>query len=624
MRQPQRILPHILLRVLPAFILILLVIWFSARTMANRALQREVNERLATQAKQAAQATAKKLNTLVDTVKGLSVNNLIINGLIDTGDRANYLPTFFQSLRIPGPIDVTIAMTDYRGHHIVTNTGETISYTNAPWLDTVMAGNHHFEISANGLQIAMPILYSGLPEGVLTISYNPADIPKILALTSRTSAFAILDKSEFVLFSTDAALGNVGGPYDETKHEKWIKKREPVPGITGLYLICAEPYQQAFGASKRLDQYLLLAMIFNLLALVAGVFLSAQLTAKPLSGIIKKINQVTDTCELDCNIPEVGAHEFQLLAKSFNNMLKDLQKTTVSRNDLELLVRERTLELEKAQNELVSNAMDAGRAQYAAMIIHNIGNAITPITAQIDDLKRTELEQISRYLEKCYSELKDNFHDLKHFLSEDARGKEVFLYMGSLINHLKAYSKERQIVLNKIEEAVTYISEILSLQYASATVNKKAKQQIDLNALIEDAVHMQLGALEKRKISVRRDLAANMPKLLIDKNSLMQVLVNLIKNSYEALGAVKDGAEKVIRLHSFSEKGCVGFEITDNGIGIEVEQIDTITELGKSQKGSTGVGLFYCKMFVETNKGALKITSPGKDKGTTVRVEFEI
>lgn len=624
MRKPQRILPHILLRVLPIFMFIMLVIWFSARTMANRAIRQEINERLATQAQQAAQTTAKKLNTLVDTVKGLSMNNLIVNGLIDIGNRVNYLPTFFQSLRISGPTDVVIAMTDYRGRHIVTNTGEDVSFTDAPWLDTIMAGNHHFEISASGLHIVMPILYSGLSEGILAISYNLSHIPKILSLTSQTSAFAILDKNEIVLFSSDAAMGKVGVPYAESKREKWIEKRESVPNIEGLSLICAEPYQKAFGSSKRLDQYLLLAMILNLLALVAGVFLSAQLTAKPLSTIVKKIDQVGHTCDLDCNIPEVGAHEFHLLAKSFNNMLKDLQKTTVSRNDLELRVRERTLELEKAQKELVSNAMNAGRAQYAAMVMHNIGNAITPITTQIDDLKRTELEQISRYLEKCYSELKDNFHELKHFLNEDARGKEVFLYMGSLINHLKEYSKERQIVLNKIEEAITYISEILSLQYTSATVNQEAKQKTDLNILIEDAVHMQLRALEKRKISVKRDLAAKIPKLLTDKNSLMQVVVNLIKNSYEALDAVKDGAEKVISLKSFSEKGCVGFEIKDNGIGIEVEQIDTITEFGKSQKGSTGVGLFYCKMFVEANKGTLKITSPGKDKGTTARVEFEI
>jgi signal transduction histidine kinase len=46
-------------------------------------------------------------------------------------------------------------------------------------------------------------------------------------------------------------------------------------------------------------------------------------------------------------------------------------------------------------------------------------------------------------------------------------------------------------------------------------------------------------------------------------------------------------------------------------------------EFGKSFKGSSGVGLYYCRMFVEANRGELSITSPGKEKGTTVRITFD-
>jgi len=625
MSKPQSILPHILLRVLPAFILILLVIWFSARAMTNRAIRQEINERLATQANQAAQATAKKLNTLIDTVKGLSMNNLVVNGLIDIGDRVNYLPTFFQSLRIPGPTDAIIAMTDYRGRHIVTNTGEPISYTNAPWLKTVMTGNHHFEISAGRLQIAMPILYAGLPEGVLAVSCKPVHISKFLALTSQTSAFAILDKNEIVLFSSDAALGKIGVPYAESKREKWIEKREPVPDITGLSLICAEPYQKAFGASKRLDQYLLLAMILNLTALVAGVFLSAQLTAKPLSTFIKKIDQVGHACDLDCTIPEVGVHEFQLLAKSFNNMLQDLQKTTVSRDDLELRVKERTHELEEAQKELVNKAMDAGWAQLAAMVMHNIGNAITPIIVQMETMKTNESEQIIRYMEKCYHELNTHSGDLKQHVNDDPRGKEVFEYLGKLIDSIGEQIGQNKDAYKKIEGAISYIAEVISLQQAYAAGQQETRERVNLNNLIEDAIRMQMGTIEKRGIKIRRDLDKNISNLMTDKSKLIQVINNFIKNSYEAIDEIRDGnQEKWIAFKSFADGRYVGFEISDNGIGIDPAHLENIVEFGESSKGSTGFGLYYCKMFVEANNGTLSITSPGKGKGTTVRVEFAI
>ena len=76
-------------------------------------------------------------------------------------------------------------------------------------------------------------------------------------------------------------------------------------------------------------------------------------------------------------------------------------------------------------------------------------------------------------------------------------------------------------------------------------------------------------------------------------------------------------------LKTFEKNGCVGFEINDNGIGLDPEEIDHIFDFGKSYKGSSEFGLYYCKMFVEDNSGTLNITSPQKGEGTTVSVTFE-
>jgi signal transduction histidine kinase len=104
----------------------------------------------------------------------------------------------------------------------------------------------------------------------------------------------------------------------------------------------------------------------------------------------------------------------------------------------------------------------------------------------------------------------------------------------------------------------------------------------------------------------------------------MQVIVNFIKNSYEAIDAQKNNTgEKVIAFSSFVENGRVGFRISDNGIGIDPEKIEKIFELGQSRKGSTGFGLHYCKMCVEANSGTVAFTSPGPGEGATVSVTFE-
>ena len=73
---------------------------------------------------------------------------------------------------------------------------------------------------------------------------------------------------------------------------------------------------------------------------------------------------------------------------------------------------------------------------------------------------------------------------------------------------------------------------------------------------------------------------------------------------------------------TFSENAGIGFSITDTGIGVTPDQIDGIFEYGISSKGSSGFGLYYCRMFVEANGGKLTLTSPGPGDGATVTAWF--
>ena len=290
---------------------------------------------------------------------------------------------------------------------------------------------------------------------------------------------------------------------------------------------------------------------------------------------------------------------------------------------LEQMVEERTAELKQAQKQLVSKAMEAGRAQLSAMILHNIGNAVTPVIAYLDSLKSDDIDGMYRYLAKCYEALNASDSELSRHLADDPRGQEVFAYMGELVGSLAVSHKNQTEQVNKIDSAISYISEILSLQQSYANAEHEMKAEHDLNTLVEDAIRMQAGAFEKRNISVRRELEPNLSHLLIDKNRFMQVLVNLIKNSYEAIDELKDDRENTITFRTFAENGRIGLEISDSGIGIDPALIPQIFNFGKSSKGSTGFGLHYCKIFVEANNGTMGITSPGKGKGAIVSVEFD-
>ena len=294
------------------------------------------------------------------------------------------------------------------------------------------------------------------------------------------------------------------------------------------------------------------------------------------------------------------------------------------RGKLEQMVTEKTRELKETQLELVNRALEAGMSQMAAIGLHNIGNAITPLNVLMEKMKTGELADISRYLQKCHDDLKSHTADLGQYLSEGNRGREVFGYMGELIQSLDDHDKKQFDMLEKMESALSYISQILTLQQFYASGSQEIKEQVDLNDLLEDAVRLQMGTLERRGIAVKRAFLEPMPKLLIDKNRLMQVIVNLVKNSCEAIEMQQsDLAPKVIELKTFAHNDRLGFEIVDNGIGIDPADIDRVLELGQSQKGSSGFGLYYCKMFVENSHGTLVFFSRGPGKGASIKVAFD-
>jgi len=97
----------------------------------------------------------------------------------------------------------------------------------------------------------------------------------------------------------------------------------------------------------------------------------------------------------------------------------------------------------------------------------------------------------------------------------------------------------------------------------------------------------------------------------------MQVLINLLKNAYEAIDMLTDKASSELCIQTAFLEGQVVIAITESGIGIEPEKAGEIFEYGKSDKGSSGFGLYYCKIFLENNGGTLRMSSQGMGTGST-------
>ena len=292
------------------------------------------------------------------------------------------------------------------------------------------------------------------------------------------------------------------------------------------------------------------------------------------------------------------------------------------RERLEELVRERTRQLEQTQKKLLAWAVEAGRVLSLDIMLHNIGNAVTPILLQTDRLAMISHDQPLKYLQACYRDLCDHKGELDHYLSRDPRGMEVFSYMGRLLNTFETEHQEKSgEVISAIQNAVGHISQILRVQ-SLPEESDGMKERMDVSGVVESALQIQGPSLHKRGIRVRTELESGMV-ITADRNNMIQVIMNLIKNAYESLnGPGQKALEKEIFIRSFMEETTACLEICDNGIGFGSADQDVVFETGMSEKGSSGLGLFYCKTIMEANGGAISFKSDGEGKGATVRLEF--
>ena len=332
------------------------------------------------------------------------------------------------------------------------------------------------------------------------------------------------------------------------------------------------------------------------------------------------------TFPVDLAVSEVWLSERRL----FTGIMRDITARKQSEAELrryqeglEQMVAERTRALQEVQAELVSRAMESGRAQWSAMVLHNIGNAITPAKVNIESIRLNRVEAALGYLRECCRELAAHRGDLDRFANQDPRGRQVFDYLMALAGELEQLGRQQAEAMTTIDQALAYVAEILTLQQSYAAKEQEVREATDLNRIIQDALRLQSAALEKRGIEVARDLAPDLPRLIIDKNRLLQVLVNFIKNAYEAIDQASGGSHR-ITVSSFHGDNHLGFYVADSGVGIAPERLNDLFGFGISGKGSSGIGLYYCKLFVESNHGTLTITSPGPGQGAVVRVSFAL
>jgi histidine kinase len=177
-------------------------------------------------------------------------------------------------------------------------------------------------------------------------------------------------------------------------------------------------------------------------------------------------------------------------------------------------------------------------------------------------------------------------------------------------NQVYAEADRLQRLVNDLQELSRVEAGTYQLKIESATPT----------LLVETVVNNFNRQFDEKGLILKHTYEANLPKVSVDKDRIVQVLTNLVGN---ALQYTPTGG--VVTISVSRVKNEVNFEVTDTGIGISPEHLSLIfnrfyrTDKSRTRaSGGSGIGLTIAQALVKAHHGRIWVKSAGEGEGTSI------
>lgn len=280
-------------------------------------------------------------------------------------------------------------------------------------------------------------------------------------------------------------------------------------------------------------------------------------------------------------------------------------------------------QLQKSRTQLLSNARRAGMAEIATNVLHNVGNVLNSVNVSaglIDArLRASKLKGLARAVHL----MDQHGHDLGEFLAHDTRGKLLPSYLRELAPALELEHEGMAAELGALCKSVDHIKEVIAAQQSHAG-KPRFMEFVRLSDLVDDALRMNASALTRHKVEIVTDLAES-PALPLDRNRLLQILVNLIDNAKQALRDAPGRTPRITLSTALTREHALRITVADNGEGIAPENLARVFSHGfTTRSNGHGFGLHSCVLAAQEMGGSLTAHSAGTGQGATFTLEIPI
>lgn len=295
-----------------------------------------------------------------------------------------------------------------------------------------------------------------------------------------------------------------------------------------------------------------------------------------LSHLEETVMSIRESKNLSLRVPVEGNDELANISVTVNKMLDSLEQSQME-------LQERTLKLEKANNEL--RKLDELKSSFISTVSHELRTPLTSIVG------------FSKIIKK----------KLKKIFSGALTGEQLEKSKEQIYVNLDIISMEG-------ERLTSIINNILDMARLKSGNMEFKKEPCSVYAIIDNISSSISPLFQDREIEFIKDIQEDLPESMMDKYTIIQVLINLISNAIK----FTDKGSIICRVKRNNSE--IIFSIIDTGIGIEREHHESIFDEFKqvvngltNKPGGTGLGLAICKKIVEQSGGRIWVESePGK------------
>ncbi len=277
-------------------------------------------------------------------------------------------------------------------------------------------------------------------------------------------------------------------------------------------------------------------------------------------------------------------------------------------------------ELAEAQKELVEKAQQAGMAERATGTLHNVGNILNSIKSSVEIIEGAIAGTSLHGFEKANSLLRENIDSLEDFISNNPKGKKLMQYYLKLEEEFSKELETSNKHIARLKDKVRTIEDFISVQQSNAS-SQSLSERYSLSEIVEDALDMQSGTIERHNITVTKEFHSD-PRVTVQKIKLMHILINLIQNAKEAM-TDSSAEQRGLTISIDSNNEAIFVRVIDTGEGIIKENTEKIFSYGFStKKTGHGFGLNSSANYIREMGGRMWAESEGKGKGATFILRF--